>query len=69
MSVIYAVRQKRLTSIFDSCYSSLFLCKEKEEKIRLRPYNGKGKIMCIRRRLMEWVERLNQSMNYIEEHQ
>ncbi len=52
-----------------------FLCKNREEKCKNKPYNNKDRFMYtkhlyvrIRRQLMEWVEKLNQSMNYIEEH-
>ena len=50
-----------------------FLCKDREEKYQYIFYNDKDKYMTIehermRRFPMEWIERLNQSMNYIEEH-
>ena len=50
-----------------------FLCKDREEKYQYIFYNDKDKYMTIehermRRFPMEWIEKLNQSMNYIEEH-
>ncbi len=53
-----------------------FLCKDGEEKFKDKPYNeGKrssgfpqNTMGTDRRYLMEWVESLNESINYIEEH-
>ena len=51
-----------------------FLCKYGEGKQKNKFYNAKDEFrftnctIVEKRYLMEWVERLNQSMNYIEEH-
>jgi len=50
-------------------YNLSFLCKNREEKFGGKPYTGKDKLMVNEGGIpMEWVERLNQSMDYIEEH-
>lgn len=58
--------------LLNACLS--FLCKDREEEFKNKLYNDKNRfylqstICADGRYLMEWVDRLNQSMNYIEEH-